>query len=525
MKNIILILTLFAFPLFAQISPGDLTKAHAFLEGISNCTKCHEIGKKVLNSKCLDCHAEIKQAINAGHGYHSDSAVKSKECASCHNEHHGRNFRIVNFDSKNFDHNKTGFKLTGAHANKQCKDCHQSKFISDQKLKKNSDTFLGLDGRCISCHEDYHKNSLGKNCADCHSTESFAKVEKFDHNKASFRLIGAHLQVACEKCHPKEIRNNKEYLKLTGISFLNCSSCHADVHKGSFGNNCKSCHSENSFHIINQKAFDHSKTNFPLIGKHQIVKCNDCHKGTHKNKPLFEKCIDCHSDYHKGDFTKNGVEKDCKSCHNEYGFKPALFTIVDHNLSDYKIDGSHLAVACEKCHYSNNEWKFKNVAKSCQNCHQNVHGNEITEKFFPGNKCETCHKTSNWKDITFDHNRTEFVLLGKHQNVSCGNCHYRQSNGDKKFKFSSLNPACEQCHQDVHNNQFTINGKVACENCHSFNNWSADKFDHSKAKFANDGAHKKLECSSCHKKVNENGKSFVLYKIKEYKCIDCHKKL
>lgn len=70
-----------------------------------------------------------------------------------------------------------------------------------------------------------------------------------------------------------------------------------------------------------------------------------------------------------------------------------------------------------------------------------------------------------------------------------------------------------------------INGVISCENCHTFNNWSADKFDHSKAKFTNDGAHKKLECSRCHKRVNENGKSFILYKIKDYRCIDCHNKL
>ena len=39
--------------LSAQLSPGDLANAHKNLEGLENCTKCHEIGKKVLPEKCL----------------------------------------------------------------------------------------------------------------------------------------------------------------------------------------------------------------------------------------------------------------------------------------------------------------------------------------------------------------------------------------------------------------------------------------------------------------------------------------
>ncbi len=77
--------------------PDDLTNAHSNLEGISNCTKCHEIGEKVLSSKCLDCHKEIKSLVKANRGYHSYPEVKKRECASCHNEHHGRNFRISKF--------------------------------------------------------------------------------------------------------------------------------------------------------------------------------------------------------------------------------------------------------------------------------------------------------------------------------------------------------------------------------------------------------------------------------------------
>ncbi len=89
--------TFFLTPLYAQISPGDLTTSHAKYEGISNCTKCHVLGKQVQASKCLDCHTEIKKLIDAGRGFHAGSDVKGKDCWDCHSEHHGRTFRIVNF--------------------------------------------------------------------------------------------------------------------------------------------------------------------------------------------------------------------------------------------------------------------------------------------------------------------------------------------------------------------------------------------------------------------------------------------
>lgn len=523
MKSFFFILIL-SFPVFAQISPGDLTNFHSNLEGMSNCTKCHEIGQKVPNSKCLSCHSEIKELINANRGFHAGSDVKRKECAGCHNEHHGRNFRIINFNEDNFNHNKTGFNLSGAHSKKDCKDCHQEKFISDKRIRKESKTYLGLNQNCNSCHEDIHKNSLGKDCASCHNTEKFSEVIKFDHNKAAFKLLGAHQNIECSKCHPKETINGKESIKLKGLSFGNCSSCHTDVHKGAFGSDCKLCHSVEGFYVINKKTFDHSKTRFPLIGKHQNVKCNDCHKGINKDRPFFTNCTNCHSDYHKGEFDSNNQVINCKKCHSELGFSPSNFTLEDHNKTKFIIDGSHLAVACRECHFQNDQWKFRDIGTKCQNCHKNVHGTELSKKYLPENKCESCHQTSNWKNITFNHNSTDFALLGKHKTVNCGNCHYREVNNIKVFHFASLTSDCVQCHIDIHFGQFKSNGAADCLGCHAFNDWKAERFDHSKAKFKNDGAHQKLLCSKCHERINENGKSYILYKLKDFRCANCHAK-
>ena len=76
------------FYAYPQFSPGDLSNAHANLEGMSNCTQCHTSGDEVQNSKCLSCHKEITSLVNSGRGLHAREA-KGKQCYACHSEHHG----------------------------------------------------------------------------------------------------------------------------------------------------------------------------------------------------------------------------------------------------------------------------------------------------------------------------------------------------------------------------------------------------------------------------------------------------
>ena len=333
--------------IYSQISPGPLTDAHAYLEGLSNCTKCHELGEQVNSSRCLDCHKEIKLLIKANSGYHSSQDVRNKDCWSCHSEHSGRKFRIINFDPKSFDHDKAGFKLTDKHAKAECKDCHQSKFISDSDLKKRSGTYLGLNQYCYSCHEDYHQKTLDDNCSNCHDTKAFRPAAKFNHDNSKFKLTGAHIKKDCISCHPKVKKNSKETQKFKGIAFSNCNSCHRDVHEGKFGDNCKSCHSTVNFKTINQSAFDHSKTNYPLLGKHKFLSCSSCHDSEKNKKPAYQNCTDCHKDYHNSQFISEDKIEDCANCHSVYGFRPSTFTIEKHNNAKFKLTGAHLATLCE----------------------------------------------------------------------------------------------------------------------------------------------------------------------------------
>jgi len=509
--------------IFAQISPGDLTTAHEKYEGLSNCTKCHILGEKVHNSKCLDCHTEIKTLISSGGGYHSSSEVKGKNCSSCHSEHHGRNFEIVNFIPKKFDHSKTGFLLTGKHIDIDCSDCHLNKFIKDKKLLGRKNSYLGLHTACISCHEDYHAGALGKQCSSCHSTFSFKEAEKLYHDDTDFMLTGAHLNLNCTKCHQKEIKDGEVFQKFKALPFSGCVPCHKDVHAGKFGNDCQSCHETGSFRKIKLQAFDHNKTEFPLIGKHKNVECTECHKSEQVvgMNLKYGKCNDCHEDYHKGEFTKDEKVRDCSECHNEFGFKSSLFSIEDHAQTNFRLTGSHLAVSCTNCHYKNSVWQFKIDNTNCSGCHENIHGKEIKAARMT-NDCITCHFTDKWTAIKYDHNLTEFKLLGKHTGLNCNNCHLIQENSSRQLLFASIDSNCEFCHKDIHISQFREEEETDCSRCHSFGNWEATEFNHDETLFPLKGAHRKTACSGCHKRIEGPGITYTNYKIKDFKCVSCH---
>ncbi len=518
-----MILFVIAGDLYAQISPGELAAAHSELEGMSNCVKCHVLGKSLDNLKCLKCHRKIEELINIKHGYHANPKVANKNCWKCHGDHFGRNFKIIKFDENKFKHSEAGYELKGKHKNLKCNKCHNYENISDAELKTKEKTFLGLQTDCASCHEDVHRKTLGKDCANCHTEEKFKPAVKFNHDNTDYKLTGKHKNVLCENCHPVSEKDGKTFQKFKGIKYNTCKSCHEDVHKGKFGNKCSSCHNTKSFADVgNIKSFNHSLTNFPLIGKHKKVKCKSCHKGSLSYKPKYRYCYNCHEDYHKGEFKVEGEQKDCAECHNEKGFSPSYFTIEMHNKSGFKLLNAHAAVPCYSCHYSQDMWHFKIEGEKCIVCHENIHESFISKKFFDENKCESCHLTTNWHDVKFNHDLTDFKLLGKHKELECSQCHYEQIGSNKFIQhFSDLKTGCENCHTDVHNGQFDKTDEY-CTVCHTFENWEPTLFDHNETGFKLEGAHANLECSQCHFVETKNNVRFIRYKLEDTRCISCH---
>lgn len=524
----ILLSNLLALNGFAQFSPGDLSKVHAHLEGVNNCTKCHTVGNKVSRDKCLECHKEIRTSIVTKKGFHGSAEVGNKNCILCHNEHHGRNFQLIKIDKKRFDHSKMGFELKGVHATKDCRACHKSEFITDPTFKKKSSTFMGLKSTCLNCHPDYHQAKLSSNCASCHNFDSFKnpKIVGFDHNKTKFAILGKHMNVGCIQCHKTEIVNGKPAQRFTGLEFESCTPCHKDVHENKFGQNCQQCHTEDSFHNIkNISSFNHDLTKFALVGKHKAVNCKSCHTSGRLLDPIkHDKCSSCHTDYHKGDFVKKGVATpDCNTCHTNEGFAATTYTIKRHSLTNFPLVGAHLATSCVVCHKKQTDWSFKNMGTKCVDCHKNIHKGVMTEKFLANDNCTKCHTTRTWKNVKFDHELTGFKLEGVHATKTCSDCHFRKNiNGERTQKFASLTKDCSECHKDNHVGQFAENAKTECIKCHSFDSWKKSKFAHNTARFKLEGAHQNVECDKCHKQTTDEKGTYVQYKFKSIECVVCH---
>jgi len=521
--GILFIVALIGGKVVAQISPGDLANVHSHLEGVTNCTQCHILGEKVSNDKCLSCHTELKERTSQNKGYHSSTEVKGKECAACHSDHHGLTFQIVKFDETKFRHTLTGFELTETHAKKKCSDCHIPKYITNPKIKTKKFTYLGLNTRCISCHDDYHQKTLAEDCSKCHDTKAFKPATKFNHNTAKYDLTGAHKNVECNKCHKTDTKNGKKFQEFTGLKFANCTNCHADVHNNKFGQNCLQCHTKESF-VISEgiKNFDHAKTDYTLEQKHLGVNCKSCHKINFTTPLKHEKCADCHKDYHDNQFAKEGIKPDCSGCHNLSGFVNFSYSIEQHNKSVFPIQGSHTATPCFSCHKKTEKWAFREIGKRCADCHSNIHKDFISDKYYPEQSCQSCHSESQWSEVRFDHSKTNFKLTGAHEAQGCRKCHFTEKpDGTFQQQFAGLSVNCSTCHTDNHFRQFEKEGVTDCLSCHETVNWKAVKFNHNNTTFKLEGSHANVLCARCHKPADVNQNKNIQYKISA-KCESCH---
>ena len=536
-------------PAAAQISPGPLARPHQFLSGATNCAQCHKFGGEA-KLKCLECHTEIAVRLASHKGLHATYNIppgSSQECARCHSDHNGADFPLIKWDIKTFNHKETGYTLEGKHAGLDCNKCHMPSRISPQerpsiKIKDLTRTYLGVSTACVACHEDYHKGRLGPNCLQCHNYEDWKtlNIGQFDHSKTRYPLTGLHAPVPCAKCHTNGPDGKPRYF---GIPFNLCSDCHQDPHHGSFTQTCSSCHStagwkKISLQSVNER-FDHSKTKYPLEGKHTEVGCEQCHANGDFKKPLvFAKCMDCHKpDPHNGQFAKRPGAGECSSCHTVQGWKPSTFTVKDHATSAYPLQGGHARVECDKCHIpKGKDTLFKIKFDKCTNCHTDQHaGQFVAAPYF--NACDRCHNLDGYKPSTFTltaHKKTRFALTGGHLAVPCSDCHKESAEFQPKpsaiYHWKNLD--CTSCHTDVHKGQFKermaqkrADGSVAgCEACHTTKSWKElSGFDHSKTKFPLVGAHRATACIDCHKPPNlETNLINVDFKAAAIQCEDCH---
>lgn len=457
------------------VAPGKLSNAH--IEQEKDCASCHEsFNKKAQSGLCADCHKEIRADISGRTGFHGKFPdVAGAECKSCHTEHIGRGADILGLVPEKFDHDFTDYPLAGGHKKVDCAECHKAG-VSFAKAPRD----------CASCHkaDDPHRGKLGTACADCHDVSSW-KTIRFDHGKTDFPLLGKHDSEPCMSCHKEQVWAGAP---------SDCIDCHRadDVHKGSFGTDCASCHSADSW---TKTRFNHDTTGFKLTGKHNAIECAACH-GPGKPDPAPKTCIGCHraDDVHKG---ANGTA--CADCHTAKNWKTVSF---DHTKTGFALLGAHGKTPCASCHTKPaNEWK---PPRTCIGCHTA----DDTHKGLLGADCETCHAETSWTKIHFDHGTDAgFTLGGAHAAIACATCHKQPT------PVASPPVSCAGCHKqdDPHKGQLGD----GCGQCHGDLSWTASvRFDHEFTDFPLLGAHEGAECADCHK-----SKAFLDVSAS---CADCH---
>lgn len=554
------------------VSPGPLARAHASVKGGMTCQQCHEAGRRVTPTKCLTCHRPVAERIAAKVGVHRNAGA----CVTCHIEHAGAEADLRHFDTRTFSHaSQTRFPLDGLHAKvaTNCAACHKTR------------SFLQAKTTCQSCHDDPHKGALGATCTTCHSTAVPFKTARqtFDHGTTRFPLTGQHRTAACQTCHTsptlkgvafnsctschtdpherkfgasctschttsgwstKSVDHARTRFPLKGahasvacigchrtgemtkaVAFGTCASCHVDVHRGNFKQDCAACHTEERF---SGAPFDHASTGFVLDGKHAPLRCAQCHDRASPGNAaglLAQRtvdfsgtpgtCVGCHGskDPHKGAFGAT-----CDACHRTSTFDVRNFR---HPRVPEFFEGEHRVVTCDRCHVvgaalpalKDPPPRVRAVTAqavapqrtppsapslACVSCHTDVHLGQV------GIECERCHSVTGQKfaAVGFSHARTPFPLTGRHADAECRQCHRTETRAFPSGTGTAmvLHPPgtgnCRACHDDPHLGQVA----TQCETCHGTTTFKVSAFTHEGMDDFFGGVHGRYSCEACHKK-------------------------
>ena len=195
------------------------------------CATCHVNGVFAgLGTACSTCHlTDFTSTTNPNHV----QAGFPQTCAVCHN--------TSAWQPAAFDHNITGFPLTGAHTTVACANCH---------LNGN---YTNTPTDCYSCHTPEYRNTTDPNhvaaafpttCQTCHTTTRWTGAT-FTHSRFPI-YSGTHNGKwnTCADCHV----NSSNYTQFSCIichqhSDANTSRRHSGVRGYVYnGTSCYSCH-------------------------------------------------------------------------------------------------------------------------------------------------------------------------------------------------------------------------------------------------------------------------------------------
>jgi hypothetical protein len=341
-----------------------------------------------------------------------------------------------------FDHLRTGFPLTGAHAQARCETCH------------TGGRFAGTPKQCADCHGAGRRvaattktpNHVPTNepCELCHRSAVSWSVARFSHMTVA--------PGACAQCHNGNQAAGKSSNHV--VTTASCDSCHRTMawlpalaggalppnHRPiPAGVACTSCHMGGSF------AFMHPNT---------ATGCATCHNGsTATGKPgtVFHTqvnnsntCEACHrstASFTVATFSHAGVTPgQCANCHNGAN-PPAAGKSANHIQTTASCDSCHTTAAWIPASFSH-----ASVAPgTCASCHN---GSQATGKpaghFVTTQSCDACHTTAAWTPVrTYTH--VSPFYRPHNSGVICTDCHTGNSE-TATWTFATYKPDCAGCH-------------------------------------------------------------------------------
>jgi len=346
------------------------------------CESCHEpassesdeiIYRPIDFLECSSCHED------------EHNGTFGPTCASCHETAGWEVFVVSDFE-ESFDHDATGFELVGLHESATCASCHTSSSSDpDIDLQFVRSTLSRqyphpASESCESCHTDTHDGSTDPvTCVSCHSEYGWtpSDFDVFRHqDETEYPLEGAHLAVICSQCHTSSPGPGQYSSVSFEVLDQTCEGCHSedDPHEDQFApDTCETCHSTETW-IAAQNSFDHSTTDFALVGTHEILACASCHEAQElaatEFRGLQSTCASCHDDEspHAAQFG----DTNCADCHDETSFRLASF---DHALTGWPLEGAHTSVSCASCHLESTApsgelvVQYRGVGTACEDCH------------------------------------------------------------------------------------------------------------------------------------------------------------
>ena len=417
------------------------------------------------------------------------------DCVRCHNP----SGWSLNYQTIQFDHDKTDFQLEGTHQQTDCKLCHSS-LVFDQAPME-----------CVSCHTDVHSQSVGNDCMQCHDSETWL-VDNIPelHEANGFPLIGSHSNLSCVECHTSETA-----LRFDRIG-NDCISCHQDDYASTqnpnhttagYSTDCIECHNPLGF------GWDSESINhdfFPLTEGHDIPDCTQCHT-TGNYSDASPECVSCHQEDYMATQDPNhqtsGFSTDCASCHTTNpGWTPA--DIGNHDF--FPLTLGHDIEDCTQCHTNGT---YAGLSPECVSCHQSDYDqtndpNHSTSGF--STDCVSCHTTNpGWTPATINHDF--FPLTLGHDIQDCTQCHTIGT-------YTGLSPECVSCHQSDYDqtsdpNHSTSGFSTDCVSCHTTNpGWTPATINHDF--FPLTLGHDIQDCTQCHSNGTYTGLS--------PECVNCH---